>query len=48
MKTYEITFQNAEVRTMIVTDDSTSPAAEVAKWGDSELSIANIVTVVEI
>lgn len=48
MKTYQITFQNSEVRTMTVTDDGIDPVAEVGKWADSELSVANIVNIQEV
>lgn len=47
MKTYQITFQNSEVRTMVVMDDAIDPVAEVAKWGDTELSVENIVSIIE-
>lgn len=48
MKTYEITFQNSETRVMVVTSEYIDPVAEVAKWGDVDLSVANIVSVVEV
>lgn len=48
MKSYKITFKNEEVRTMTVADVSVDPVAEVAKWGDEDLSPANIVEVVDL
>lgn len=48
MKTYKITFANAEERLMTVTSEEINPIDEVAKWGDYELSVVNIVSVQEV